>query len=69
MDVAERHRLCFDRWFYRCSHKMHASIADMWEADTRYATSIDTHGGEGLAKFLAAAMRANAARSPTISTA
>ena len=62
MDVAERHRLCFDRWFYPCSHKMHASLADMWEADTRYATSIDKHGGEGLTKFLAAAVRANAAR-------
>ena len=62
MDVAERHRLSFDRWFYPCSHKMHASIADMWEADTRYATSIDKHGGEGLAKYLGAAMRANAAR-------
>jgi DNA-binding transcriptional MerR regulator len=63
MDLAERHRLSFDRWFYPCSHKMHASLADMWEADTRYATSIDKQGGEGLTKFLAAAVRANAARS------
>ncbi len=64
MDVAERHRLSFDRWFYPCSHKMHAALADMWETDTRYATSIDKHGGEGLTTFLAAAVRANAARSP-----
>jgi len=64
MDVAERHRLSFDRWFYPCSRKMHANLADMWEADTRYATNIDKQGGEGLTKFLAAAVRANAARSP-----
>ena len=63
MDVAERHRLSFDRWFYPCSHEMHASLADMWEADTRFQTSIDK-AGPGLTKFLAAAVRANAARSP-----
>ncbi len=63
MDVAERHRLSFDRWFYPCSHKMHANLADMWETDTRFATNIDKHG-TGLTKFIAAAVRANAVRSP-----
>jgi DNA-binding transcriptional MerR regulator len=63
MDLAERHRLCFDRWFYPCSHKMHASLADMWENDTRYETNMDKHGGAGFTKYLAAAARANAARS------
>ncbi len=62
MDVAERHRLCFDRWFYPCSHTMHASLADMWDTDTRYETSMDKHGGAGFTKYLAAAVRANAAR-------
>ena len=61
MDVAERHRLSFDRWFYPCSHKMHASLADMWEADGRFQATIDKFGA-GLTKFLAAAVRANAAR-------
>jgi hypothetical protein len=64
MDIAERHRLSFDRWFYPCSPKMHASLADLWDADRRYADNIDKHGGAvGLAEYLAAAVRANAARS------
>jgi DNA-binding transcriptional MerR regulator len=62
MDVAERHRLSFDRWFYPCSPKMHARLADMWETDSRFETNIDKHGGAGLTKFLAAAVRANAKR-------
>ena len=62
MDVAERLRLSFDRWFYPCSHKMHASVADMWETDTRYETNMDKQSGAGLTKFLAAAVRANAKR-------
>jgi DNA-binding transcriptional MerR regulator len=61
MNVAERHRLSIDRWFYPCSPKMHAGLADMWEADQRFAANIDKHGA-GLTKFLAAAVRANAAR-------
>src|SRR5882672_3866925 len=63
MDIAERHRLCFDRWFYPCSREMHARLADMWETDRRYGDSIDKHGGAGLTAFLAAAVRANARRS------
>ena len=64
MDIAERHRLSFDRWFYPCSTQMHSGLADMWEADRRYADSIDKHGA-GLTEYLAAAVRANAKRSPT----
>ena len=63
MDVAERHRLSFDRWFYPCSRAMHARLADMWEADPRFAANIDKYGGRaGLTQFLAAAVRANAKR-------
>jgi DNA-binding transcriptional MerR regulator len=62
MDLAERYRLSSERWFYPTSHKMHASIADMWETDTRYAVNMDKQGGEGFTKYLAAAIRANAAR-------
>ena len=43
-DVAERHRESIDRWFYPCSSKMHAALADMYEADARFAASIDEHG-------------------------
>jgi MerR family transcriptional regulator, thiopeptide resistance regulator len=61
MDVAERHRLSIGRWFYPCSPAMHEGLADMWEADGRFAANIDQHGA-GLTAFLAAAVRANARR-------
>lgn len=61
MDVAERHRLSIDRWFYPCSAAMHHGLADLYEADQRFAQNIDKHGA-GLTKFLAAAIRANAQR-------
>jgi hypothetical protein len=62
MDVAERHRLSIDRWFYPCRPRMHCGLADLWQADSRYAESIDKHGA-GLTQYLAAAARANAERS------
>jgi MerR family transcriptional regulator, thiopeptide resistance regulator len=61
MDIAERHRLSIDRWFYPCSPKMHCGLADLWEADRRYADNIDKYG-PGLTEYLAAAVRANAKR-------
>ena len=63
MDVAERHRLSIDRWFYPCSPTMHCALADLWEADRRYADNIDKYGA-GLTEYLAAAVRANANRAP-----
>jgi DNA-directed RNA polymerase beta subunit len=63
MDVAERHRLSIDRWFYPCSPKLHCGLADLWEADRRYADTIDKHGAD-LTEYLAAAVRANARRAP-----
>jgi MerR family transcriptional regulator, thiopeptide resistance regulator len=59
--IAERHRLSIDMWFYPCSRAMHAGLADMYEADDRFRTTIDAEG-EGLTAFLAAAIRANAGR-------
>jgi DNA-binding transcriptional MerR regulator len=61
MDIAERHRLSIDRWFYPCSGAMHCGLADLYENDARFAANIDKHG-EGLTAFLAAAIRANAER-------
>ena len=61
MDIAERHRLTIDRWFYPCSHEMHRGLASMYESDDRFRESIDSHG-EGLTAFLAEAIRANASR-------
>ena len=61
MDIAERHRLALDKWFYPCSKAMHAGLADMYEADERFRASIDK-AGDGLTTFLSAAIRANAVR-------
>ena len=61
MDIAERHRLSIDRWFYPCAPAMHRGLADMYEADARFAENIDKHGA-GLTPYLSAAIRANAAR-------
>jgi DNA-binding transcriptional MerR regulator len=61
MDLAERHRLSIDRWFYPCSHQMHRGLASMYEADDRFRQCIDTQR-EGLTPFLAEAIRANATR-------
>jgi MerR family transcriptional regulator, thiopeptide resistance regulator len=61
MDVAERHRLSIDRWFYTCGYGIHMGLADMYEADSRFAESIDKFGA-GLTPFLSAAIRANARR-------
>ncbi len=61
MEIAERHRLSIDRWFYPCDRTMHARLADLYENDERFAASIDRFG-EGLTPFVAAAIRANARR-------
>jgi DNA-binding transcriptional MerR regulator len=63
MDIAERHRLSIDRWFYPCSSLMHRGLASMYETDERFAATID-QAGEGLTPFLVAAIRANADRKP-----
>lgn len=61
MDLAEAARRHIDRWFYDCPPAMHVGLADMYEADPRFRAHYD--GQEpGLAEFVAAAIRANAAR-------
>ena len=61
MDIAERHRVLIDTWFYQCSHAMHVGRGDMYLQDARFTAGIDAHA-EGLTAFLVAAIRANAAR-------
>jgi DNA-binding transcriptional MerR regulator len=61
MDIAERHRLSIERWFYPCSSAMHVALADNYEADVRFSENIDKYGA-GLTPFLASAIRANARR-------
>lgn len=61
MDQAEQARLHIDRWYYPCSHRMHAGLADMYVSDARFAAHYEERA-EGLASFVAAAIKANAAR-------
>lgn len=61
-EVAERHRLSIDRWFYPCSPKMHTGLADLYEADHRFAQNIDKYA-PGLTAWWSEAIRANAAAS------
>jgi DNA-binding transcriptional MerR regulator len=61
VEIAERHRLSIDRWFYPCAPKMHSGLAGMYEADVRFTENIEKYA-RGLTVWWAAAIRANAAR-------
>ena len=61
MDIAERHRLSIDRWFYPCSLNAHRGLAFLYESDNRFAENINKYG-EDLTPFLVAAIRENASR-------
>ncbi|HSH45067.1 MAG TPA: MerR family transcriptional regulator [Longimicrobiales bacterium] len=61
MAGAESLREHISRWFYSCSHRMHAGLADMYESDPRFTAYYDQRA-EGLAAFVATAIRANAIR-------
>jgi DNA-binding transcriptional MerR regulator len=61
MDVAERHRLHIDQRYYPCSHAMQCGLAELYEADPRFRDHYDSRS-PGLASYLVAAIRANAAR-------
>ena len=60
-ELAEQHRCHIDRWFYPCSHAMHAGLADMYVADPRFTEYFEKRG-QGLAAFFREAILANAAR-------
>jgi hypothetical protein len=61
--LAEQARLHIDRWFYPCSHRMHVGLAEMYIADPRFKAHYDDRA-RGLAEYVAAAIRANAAAAP-----
>ena len=63
MDVAERHRLSIDRWFYPCSPAMHKGLADPLRGGSAVRRE-HRQARAGLTAFLAAAIRANAKRVP-----
>ena len=60
MTQAEAHRAHIGN-FYECSHAMHVGLADMYEADPRFRQHYEKRA-EGLAAYVAAAIRANAER-------
>jgi DNA-binding transcriptional MerR regulator len=59
--AAEAHRQQISRWFYPCSHEMHLNLAEMYVSDPRFTKTYEDMA-EGLARFLADAIRANAER-------
>lgn len=61
MDAAEDARLHIHRWYYPCSHAMHAGLAEMYTADPRFRAHYEDRAA-GLAQFVADAIRANATR-------
>ncbi len=61
MEQAEAHRHAMTR-FYDCDDEMHVSLANLYESDARFTANLDKHA-EGLASYLAAAIRANVKRS------
>jgi MerR family transcriptional regulator, thiopeptide resistance regulator len=56
---AEAMRRHIEQWFYPCPHAMHAGLADMYESDPRFRAHYEKRA-EGLAAFVARAIRANA---------
>lgn len=61
--VAERARLHIDRWYYPCPPRMHVALAEMYVSDPRFRAHYEDRK-EGLAEFVAAAIRANATGDP-----
>jgi DNA-binding transcriptional MerR regulator len=57
--LAEEHRRHIGLRFYECPPAMHAGLADMYEADARFAEYFEKYS-TGLTVFVAAAIRANA---------
>ena len=61
MDLAEEHREHLTRWFYRCGLDLHRSLGDLYVDDPRFAGHYDDRT-PGLARFVRAAIHANADR-------
>ena len=61
MDVAERHRLHIDRWFYPCSYEVQVGLGEMYVADARFNATYEAVE-PGLASYIRAAITANAGR-------
>ena len=62
MDLAEEHRRHINRWFYECSHAMHAGLGELYVSDPRFTGYYEKYA-PGLAGFVKAAIDAKRARS------
>ena len=58
-DVAERHRIIIDSWFYPCSYELQTGLAEMYIADQRFTDHYDKRAA-GLAMYVRNAIIANA---------
>ena len=56
--VAERHRLHIDRWFYPCPKAIHRGLGELYVNDPRFAANLDRVQA-GLAAYAREAWRAN----------
>jgi DNA-binding transcriptional MerR regulator len=61
MDIAEEHRQHISRWFYDCPPAMHAGLGRMYVEDERFTATYE-RVAPGLARYVSAAVQANAAR-------
>lgn len=61
MDAAEEHRLHITRWFYDCTHEMHANLARMYVDDPRFAAHYEEVAA-GLSAYVRDAVLANSER-------
>lgn len=57
-ELAERHRLSIDRWYYPCSKTQHMGLGQLYVADARFAEYWDGTA-PGLAKYVHDAIVAN----------
>ena len=57
--LVEEHRLYITRWFYPCSHEVHAGLGRMYVDDARFAENYEKVR-PGLAQFVCDAIQANA---------
>lgn len=61
MDLAEEHRQQITRTYYDCPPEMHAALGRMYVEDERFTAHYDRRA-PGLARYVSAAVQANAAR-------
>jgi len=62
MDAAEAQRLHISKWFYEMDHAFHVQKSDLYVNEPKFRKGIERNTRPGAAKWLQAAIVANAAR-------